>query len=258
MKFRVLAFLFAAACGNSTFAACLPAPVTGEDVKLTDKSGKVRLVAQDNVDRPVQSTLTQSYAFIDVKPAPTEAQVRGALNQLYSNARLMCRRTALTGVRIFLYTSPTTSVSSSWVARLNAENMRPVIDIRDNMLRVTATASAQSCDSSKEPGRSIHMYPKLPPLAKRKILGTWADDTSALTVSLEQVSGTVYKVYRSKYCSSGAEGEPLRKGKQGRYYRKDNRSGDYYVILPGGELGVYDNDGQIDARPAHEGLFPRK
>jgi len=258
MKLKTFAFLFAVTFGNSAFAAaCLPAPLLGEDVQLLDKSGSVRLVEQDNVDNPVQSTLMQAYAFVDVKPAPSEEQVRGALSQLFSNARGMCRRNALSAMRIFLYTSPATAISSSWVARLNTEKMKPTIDIHDNMLRATTKADAQACVSGKAPGKSLHLYPKLPPVAKRKILGTWADDPG-LTVSLEDVSGTVYKVYRDKYCTSGNEGEPLQRGKQDRFYRKDSRSGDYYVILPGGELGVFDNDGKIDARPAHAGLFPRQ
>ena len=257
MKRIIFAFL-AFSTAQASLAACIPMPANGKEMKLASVDGTVRLISQDDVDTPVRSSLTQTYAFTDVKPAPSEVQVRTALNQLYANAQQACRRSPVTDVRIFLYVSPASAISSSWVARLNAEKMKPLIDIRENMLLAPASAKLAECDPSKEPGKSYGSDPKLPPLSQRKILGTWVDGMNGLTTSLEDVGGKIYKVYRSKYCSSGATGEPLRKGTQGRYYRKESSSGDYYVILKTGELGVYDRDGQIDALPKHPGLYPRK
>lgn len=253
---NIIVFALTAICTNASIAACIPAPISGEDVKLLGSGRSVRLVSQDNVDNPMQSTLSQKYAFIGTNGAPAEAEARAALSQLYSNALGMCRRAPLKGVQIFLYTSPTTSIGSAWVGRIAMENARLAVNVHANMVRSTESGQT-TCDSAKEPGKSLHLYPKLPPLDKRKVLGTWVDDR-ALTVSLEETRGTVYKVYRSKYCSSGAEGIPLRRAQGGRFYVRDSSAGDYYKILPGGELGVYDNDGQIDARPVHKGLYPQR
>jgi hypothetical protein len=50
MKQQMLTLLCIGFCVNISVAGCLPAPVPGEDVKLLDRSGTVRLVTQDNVD----------------------------------------------------------------------------------------------------------------------------------------------------------------------------------------------------------------
>jgi hypothetical protein len=120
------------------------------------------------------------------------------------------------------------------------------------------TVAGHACVTGKAPGKSFKgSNVDLPSVDKRKILGTW-QHYSGLTFSLEEVSGSFYGVLRDQYCGSGADGAALRRAPNGRFYIKESRSGDYYMVLPNGSLGVFDKEGAIDTYPPHQGLYAKR
>jgi hypothetical protein len=110
-----------------------------------------------------------------------------------------------------------------------------------------------TCRAGKEPGLSYHGdRVKLPPLAQRRILGTWLHTDNHLAVSLEAVGNAVYEVLRSQYCRSGSYGRRLNASPGGMY---PLGRGEYYRIEPNGDLGVYDGDGRFDVYTRRTKVF---
>jgi hypothetical protein len=110
-----------------------------------------------------------------------------------------------------------------------------------------------TCRAGKEPGLSYHGdRVKLPPLAQRKILGTWLHTDNHLAVSLEAAGNSVYEVVRSQYCTSGSHGRRLNASQGGVY---PLGRGEYYRIEPNGDLGVYDGDGRFDVYTRRSKVF---
>lgn len=98
---------------------------------------------------------------------------------------------------------------------------------------------------------------RLPPVEKRKIIGTWLNRAFRVTRSFEQVGSQYYEVLRGSDGSGGDTGKPILKIGNNKFRKKDSsRNGDYFVIEKDGSLGIYDKDGHIDTLPKHTGLYP--
>lgn len=110
-----------------------------------------------------------------------------------------------------------------------------------------------TCRAGKEPGLSYYGDRiKLPPLAQRRILGTWLHTDNHLAVSLEAVENVVYEVVRSQYCTSGSHGRRLSASPGGVY---PLGRGEFYRIELNGDLGVYDGDGRFDVYTRRSKVF---
>lgn len=97
----------------------------------------------------------------------------------------------------------------------------------------------------------------LPPVEKRKIIGTWYSRTLKATRSFEQVDGKYYEILRSKSKTGGNDGLEIVKAGKNKFKKKaGSRFGDYYVINADGSLGIFDHDGLVDTLPIHSGLWP--
>ena len=97
----------------------------------------------------------------------------------------------------------------------------------------------------------------LPPVEKRKIIGTWYSKTLKGTRSFEQVDGKHYEVLRGKGNTGGDDGLEIVKIGKNKFKKKSvSSSGDYYVINADGSLGIFDRDGLVDTLPKNNGLWP--
>lgn len=119
------------------------------------------------------------------------------------------------------------------------------------------TLAGNECAKGKEPGKhfSFGTEKRLPALAKRKILGVWQYGPK-LTISLDEVSGEVYLVYRTKYCSSGDTGEPLQKIDTRLFKELPGGQDRYYQIYHSGDLVIAGKDGEPDKLFKSEMLWP--
>lgn len=98
---------------------------------------------------------------------------------------------------------------------------------------------------------------KLPPVEKRKLIGTWYDRDGGCTRSFEQVGSKYYDVLRCKDGSGGKEGAQVSRANSSTFRPIPSRSsGDHYVIQNNGDLAVRDKDGLIDTLPKHSSLWP--
>jgi hypothetical protein len=99
---------------------------------------------------------------------------------------------------------------------------------------------------------------KLPPVEKRKIIGTWYDSDFDCTRSFEQVGSRYYVVLRFKDGSGGKEGTQISRVNSSTFRPIPSRSsGDHYVIQKNGDLASRDNDGLIDTLPKYSSLWPK-
>ena len=97
----------------------------------------------------------------------------------------------------------------------------------------------------------------LPPLEKRKIVGTWYSRTLKCTRSFEQAEGKYFEVNRFSNKTGGNDGTELIKVSKNKFQKKSGaRFGDYFLINADGSLGIYDQDGLVDTLPTHTGLWP--
>jgi hypothetical protein len=241
-------------------AASCESPLSkGETFQLSGFSAPLRFIEQDDVDTAAQSTTSQKYALVGFKGNLSDSEARQALTRLHQLVTNSCRKNPIQGANIFLYPSPSAATGRSWIGRAFSRDGKLSLTVQPNMVTNGQSGKVkQKCVPGSAPGKSYKGdNVTLPPVAQRKILGTWAH-YSGLTMSLEEIRGTVYQVYRDSYCSSGADGVALRNGGGGRYFRKESMTGDYYQILPRGELGVFDKDGKIDVYTPHNGLYTAK
>lgn len=250
----------AGATGSETAAsataasACAYQLVVQDDVDTPE--AKVSVTGFETSDRETQSWVRASFALKDHDLRLTEEQVRGTLDHLYQRLATSCRQHPLQRAIVFLYPEGAIAgQSSAWIARLTTSSHAPEVELRKVLLKDERT-DRFACLHGKEPGKSLDLGTRLPPEKSREIIGSWADPDSGLTMSLERVAGKVYQVYRSAYCSSSDRGEPVRQGPGKRFSVIDSRAGDYFEILPSGDLGVYDRQGMIDLKPTHRNLYP--
>lgn len=98
---------------------------------------------------------------------------------------------------------------------------------------------------------------QLPPVEKRKIIGTWYNRDNGCTRSFEQVASKYYDVVRCKDGSGGKDGTQVSRANPSTFRPiLSSSSGDHYVIQNNGDLAVRDKDGLIDTLPKHGNLWP--
>lgn len=223
---------------------------------------KLKLVEQTIVDNTLQSSARQKFLITNVDGL-TEDEVRSALTQLFENAKSTCRKNPLQGAIIFLYISADTVDGTNWVGRLDASNMVPKIDVATKLLRYSNQESIAGVSRCEKPGTAnigkitfrLDNEVDLPPVKDRKILGTWSY-WDRCTLSFEEVKGTTYEVVRCSDCSGGNTGQKVAKKPGNMFLRIPDRNGEYFRILPNGNLGSYDRDGAIDTYLKHTGVWP--
>ncbi len=228
--------------------------LSGTEV-LDLSEAKISLSDYTASDTADQSWVNASFTLQDPKVRLTEAEVTSVIKQLSDRIADSCRNNPVQKSRIFLYPAGVTvGESANWIARYDSES-KPATTIHHNRLK-DVRKDKYACVDKVEPGAGSDSDPKLPPVRERKILGTWAHAIFNLTMSLEQVGTKVYRVRRSAYCNSGDRGELLKTGTGQRYSVIGSSAGDYYQILPSGDLGVYDREGRVDTLPVHFALHP--
>ena len=228
--------------------------VTGDD--LDTPNAKVVLNDVETSDREAQSWVRGSFMLKDRALRLTEPQARATLDRLYQRLASSCRTHPVQRGIVFLYPAGAVAgQSSAWIGRLTASSSRSDVELRRILLRDDRT-DRLACLKGKEPGKSLNLGTRLPAQQQRQTIGTWADPDSGLTMSFEKVNGKVYQVYRSAHCSSNERGELVRQRSAKRFAVIDSANGDYFEILPTGDLGVFDRQGQIDIKPSHPNLFP--
>jgi hypothetical protein len=231
---------------------CTPLRQVGSAVDIAGV-GRLRLMSVDQADSIAQSIVVYSYAFVEgARGGAEESQLRKALERLFDDLTHTCRHYPLTGARIFIYPDPTVG-GGAYLARLNTKGMKPEVDLSGAVKRVQT--NAQVCDPSKDSRMSSPYGTKLPPMNKRRVLGSWSDSNPRLVVNLDEVAGRVYLVRRTRFCSSGEYGHPLKKGAGPTYHETISEEGEYYKIEPDGQLGSYDRKGVIEKLPRHPSPF---
>lgn len=234
-----------------TKPACMQTLARGDTLQFSWGLTKVGDYEEGSLDTPWASS---SLILDDPKLRLTEEEAREALNMAVERIDKTCRSQPVARMRLFLY--PAGGVpgqSSAWIARLEKDKGTD-ITLHRTFLK-DPRSDRFACLAEKEPGKSLNFGTRLPPVRQRELVGTWAESTFNLTMSIEKVGNKVYRVYRSAYCDSGSQGERLREAGD-RYYVVGSSNGDYYQIQPSGELGVFDNDGPIEQKPAHFALHP--
>lgn len=259
--FVAAAVIFVASLTPAFGASCQPFDRIGETVEVLG-SRKIKVVEQTSVDNAAQSTLRQKLLVLDAQGLSGD-DARAILSAMFDRARTACRRYPLNGVIIFMYGSEDAIVGTNWIARLDTRgSMTPVIDLQEALLRGAKTASVcEGPNLPKPTGKSYRSSDEvdLPPLRQRKILGTWYGGKvigGTCSRSFEEVNGKVYEVLRCSDCSGGKTGTPIKRGTGGIFTKWDRRNGEYFKILPNGNLASYDRDGHIDTDPKLPGLWP--
>lgn len=244
-----------AARASSRETTCNTALSRGMNVDVQDV-GAVNLSELATHDVPGDTWANASFTLQDTQLRLTEAQVRRALERLADHVANACGSAPLKKLRVFLYPAGVTAGESmNWIAKLDDPGSGRNIELHRQLLKDERT-DRYACVNGKEPGKSLDLGTRLPPERQRKLIGTWADSTDKVTMSLERVADKVYIVYRSAYCGSGNRGELVLTRPGDRYAMIDSRNGDYFQVLLSGDLGVFDRDGRIDVMPKHEGLYP--
>lgn len=225
---------------------------------------KVTLVEQMIVDNARQCTLRQKLLVEDGRPV-TQDDARSILNAMFERAKEGCRRYPLAGVIMFLFGNRDAVVGTNWLGRLDTRSgMTPVIDLQAPLF--ASGSSSSMCEGPNAPkakgGKEYRSGDEvtLPPLSQRKILGTWPNMKvigATCNRTFEEVKGRVYEVVRCSDCSGGKTGTPLVKGADNTFTRPARRNGEYFKIMPNGNLASYDRDGLIDNYPKQSGLWPR-
>ena len=95
----------------------------------------------------------------------------------------------------------------------------------------------------------MNLGTRLPAQQQGQTIGTWADPNSGLTMSFQKVNGKVYRVYLNAYCNK--RGDLMRQPSAMRFAVVGGANGDYFDILPTGDLGVFDREARIDIKPTH-------
>ncbi|WGG52159.1 hypothetical protein [Rugamonas sp. DEMB1] len=262
--FVTTAAVFLSACGRSTpDTKALP---TGQAAAVQKcqyalvrsgvfdwQEGRIEVSDYTVSDTPDQSWVNASFTLQDSKNRLTETEVKSVLKRLVDRIIDSCRSNPIQKSRIFLSPAGVTAgESANWIARYDSAS-NPETTIHHNLLK-DERKDKYLCIDKVEPGRSLDVDPKLPPVRQRKIIGTWAQSTFNLTLSLEQVGAKVYSVRRNAYCKSGDRGEMLKTGPGKRYSVIGSGTGNYYEVLPSGDLGVFDRDGRVDTLPIHFAL----
>lgn len=251
-------FVCALLVSASASAGCQQPDRIGNIIDLRD-GRKISIVEQSMVDNVAQSNLRQKLLLLEGGQSLTPENARVILIEIFDRAKAACRRYPLSNVIMFLYGSKDAIDGTNWIARLNTRNgMTPSIDV--NPVLLSKAASSSACDNPNTPkpkGIDIQFPDEviLPPLKQRKVLGTWALHGTC-SRSFEEVKGRIYEVIRCAECSGGDTGTPLVKKSGNTYTRPDRRNGEYFKILPNGNIGVYDRDGLIDTDPRLSRLWP--
>lgn len=224
------------------------------EVDLQDV-GRVTVSDYTESDTPSTAWVSAAFTLQDANIRLTQAEVTAALDQLIERIAASCRLNAVKKTRVFLYPAGVTAgESANWIARLD-DGVTRNIDLNQALLK-DERRDRYACVDTKEPGRSLDYGTRLPPVRQREIIGTWVGMNTNITMSLERVKGKVYRVYRSAYCASSDRGELLQTRPGGQYAVVDSRNGDYYQVMPSGDLGVFDRAGSIDVMPKHFALHP--
>lgn len=181
----------------------------GESVDLRG-GRKLTVVEQTMVDNSAQSTLRQKLLMDDGRPV-TQEDARAALIEMFERAKTACRRYPLAGVIMFLFGNKDAVVGTNWLARLDTRSgMTPSIDVQSALF--SGGSSTAMCDGPNAPkpkgGKEYRSSDEvtLPPLNKRKVLGTWMGMRvigGTCSRSFEEVNGRVYEVVRCSDCSGG-------------------------------------------------------
>lgn len=142
----------------------------------------------------------------------------------------------------------------------------PSLDKRYKLAYQIPAHAAQVTDNQQTAGskelsddmKKLLGIEKLPPVEKRKIIGTWFRSDRGCTLSFEQVGSKYYDVGRCGDGSGGKDGVQVLRA-NGTTFRplSSTRSGDYYVIQKDGDLAVRDNDGLVETLPKQSDLWPR-
>lgn len=254
----VIATLSASFVANNASAACVSPPQMGRviDVSVGDiRSAK--LVEQTIVDNRLQSTVRQKFV-LTTNAIPTEPKLQKLMAQLFEQANRACRKHSLEGVTIFVYRPSADTTGSLWVARLDTQQMTPAITIRHDLIAKKESNGEAACIPGEEPGKSLNWQDEvaLPPLSKRRVIGTW-EVWPEVAMSLEEVRGKTYSVLRTKYCESGSKGKLLKRSER-KYIETSGKDGKYYVILPSGDLAAYDREGYIESYEKQVSVWARK
>lgn len=232
----------------------------GESIDLRG-GRKVTVVEQTIVDKPTQSTLRQTLLIEGGVPL-TQEDARSVLAEMFERAKGVCRRNELSGVIMFLYGNKDAVVGTNWLARLDTRSgMTPSVDVQPSLFSSSSTSMCDGPNAPKPKGKEYRSSDEvtLPPLSKRKVLGTWAGMRvigGTCNRSFEDVNGRVYEVIRCSDCSGGKTGTPLVKAAGSTLTRPVRRNGEYFKILPNGTLASYDREGLIDNYPPLSGLWP--
>jgi len=223
----------------------------GDALKLP--FGEVEVAAYEDASLGSLWT-TASFILTDHEVRLTEDEARDGLATMLERIERTCHREPVERARLFLYPAGAIAgQSSAWVARLEKDR-GSIIEVRKHFLK-DIRDDRYACLVEKEPGRSLDIGTRLPPVRQREIIGTWAKPEFGLTMSIERINKKVYRVYRSAYCASGDRGDRLRET-AGRFYVADSSHGDYYQVQPSGELVIFDQEGRIDMMPKHFALHP--
>ena len=231
--------------------ACQHSLARGDAFKLPFGEVEVAVYEEGSLGSP---WTTASFILKDHELRLTEAEARDALAMTLERIEKTCRHEPVERARLFLYPAGAIAgQSSAWIARLE-KNKGTDVDIRWHFLKDSRN-DRYACLTEMEPGRSLDIGTRLPPVQQREIVGTWAKPEFGLTMSIERVGKKAYRVYRSSHCASGDRGDRLREN-AGHFYVVGSNHGDYYQVQPSGELVIFDKEGRIDVMPKHFALHP--
>lgn len=249
------AFMLALGCTGHVLANQCAPPRIGDLVPLPDKTATLQLLAHDNVDNLSQSSIVQKFTITGLDSKPSDFQVRYALNAMLDRAEVACRSSALKIARISIHA--TNSPTSPVIGRLTLSENRPSLFVEKKLVSENLKGTNLSCLPGKAPEISFKLNSvDLPPQSKRKVLGTWLL-YRGVTQSLEEVSGTVYMVFRGKYCESGQDGSVMSKSPDGKFKSVPDDHGEYYRIMADGKLALFNKTGRVGAIPQHQGLYAK-
>lgn len=242
--------------------ACTSPSQLGKEINSPAQSNrKLKLVEQTVIDNVRQSTLRQKYLITNTDGL-TEQEVRNTLLRLFESAKNTCRTNPLQGVMIFLFLSADTVDGTNWVGRLDTERMSPKVDVITQLLPRSVKAATAATSRCEMPGagntgkKSLSFGDDitLPPVKDRKIIGTWSYENHC-TLSFEEVGGITYEVLRCIDCSGGKTGQKITR-KPGGVFQRPDRRGEYFRILPNGNLGSFDRNEVVDTYIKHNSLWP--
>lgn len=124
--------------------------------------------------------------------------------------------------------------------------------------KVNKTLQTEELEKKQEVVEEIIFGELLPPLNEREILGIWEAPYLKCTWSFEICNSKIYRVTRCSDGSGGNDGEPIIQIGNNKYKEVNSNYGEYFQILPDGQLGCYDNQGYISTLKKLKTLFPWK